>query len=324
MPRSCLLFVGMLVWLSTASVSAQPANETLTDMEPPMPALERQSDLPQEITSPAFDEPTPFDIAADAAPVVETPITDMLQEFHGYRYHSSGIDWMIGNGNQFGMVSLASNHYQHGGVDSGIGVGMQFHFLAGPVRTDMPPRVFDFSIGYQQREVLGDLGYDVAVAVMASSDFEGSSREGIRFPSHAVGFLRVNAITELVFGVDYLDRGDIKILPVGGLIVLPHPDVRFELVFPRPRMVFRLTDKNHLSIAGELGGGTWAIERDALFDDLTTYRDLRLSVGLEHVKDDGKISAFEIAWLFDRRIEYTSGVAYGLNDTIMLRMVESY
>jgi len=164
----------------------------------------------------------------------------------------------------------------------------------------------------------------VAVAVMASSDFEGSSREGIRFPSHAVGFLRVNAITELVFGVDYLDRGDIKILPVGGLIVLPHPDVRFELVFPRPRMVFRLTDKNHLSIAGELGGGTWAIERDALFDDLTTYRDLRLSVGLEHVKDDGKISAFEIAWLFDRRIEYTSGVAYGLNDTIMLRMVESY
>ena len=314
----------MLVLLSTASASAQPVSETLTDMEPPLRAPEPQLELSQESTLPAFDEPAPIDMTADAEAIIQTPVTDMLQEFQGYRYHSSWTDWMIGDGDQFGMVSLATNHYQHAGVDSGIGVGMQFHFLAGPERTDMPPRVFDFSLGYQKRDVHGGFGYDVAYAVVASSDFEGSSREGIRFPSHAVGFLRVNAITELVFGVDYLDRGDIKILPVGGLIVMPHPDVRFELVFPRPRMIFRLTDKKRLSIAGELGGGTWAIERDALFDDLTTYRDLRLSVGLEHVKDDGKISAFEIAYLFDRRLEYTSGVEYGLNDTIMLRMVESY
>ncbi len=70
--------------------------------------------------------------------------------------------------------------------------------------------MFDFSIGYQHRDRLGVFSYDVAASVMASSDFEGSSREGIRFPGHAVGFLSVGPRTELVFGVDYLDRGDCR------------------------------------------------------------------------------------------------------------------
>jgi len=189
----------------------------------------------------------------------------------------------------------------------------------------MPPRVFDFSLGLQRRDQLGGFRYDVATAVVASSDFEGSSREGIRFPSHAVGFLRVGPSAELVFGVDYLDRGDVKLLPVGGLILLPNEDLRFEAVFPRPRAVFRLTDTHRLFLAGELGGGTWAIEREAGFDDLATYRDLRLSVGLEHVDDGGGRLAFEIAYLFDRQLEYTSGQGdCPLDDTVMIRLIHTH
>lgn len=321
MSRLRLLLVGQLFLFFATSALAQLADEPI-EIDQSLPGVELEPPSMQEDVMPEYGEPLSID--ADDSKIIETPFVKLLNEFQGYRYHSSSIDWIAGNGDQFGIFSLGSHHYLSQGVNSGISTGLQFHFLSGPLRIDMPPRVFDFSIAYQKRELLGDLGYDVAVSVMASSDFEGSSRDGIRFPSHAVGFLRLGPATELVFGVDYLDRGDVKILPVGGLIVLPHPDVRFEIVFPRPRMVVQLTDKKRLAISGELGGGTWAVERDALFDDLATYRDLRLSVGLEHVDDKGHVSAFEIGYLFDRRFEYTSGFEYSPNDTLMLRMVESY
>ena len=81
---------------------------------------------------------------------------------------------------------------------------------------------------------------------------------------------------DLVFGIDYLDRGDIKLLPVGGLIWTPNPAMRFEVVFPRPRAVFQLSDRYRLYVSGELGGGSWAIRRVSQDDDLATYRDLRV------------------------------------------------
>jgi hypothetical protein len=287
---------------------------------PPEPLeLTPQPELP--VLGETFAIEAPVDVGA----VVEESYVNLLQEFWGYRYGTNSTGWIVGDGDQFGMVSLGTDHYRTRGEDSGLGAGLMFHFLGGPVQTDMPPRVFDFSLAYQRRKWLGNFGYDVAVSVMASSDFEGSSRKGIRFPGHAVGFLRLNPTWDLVFGVDYLDRGDVKILPVGGLIVLPHPDLRLEIVFPRPRAVLQLTDKHRLSIGGELGGGSWAIERTTLVDDLATYRDLRLSIGLERIDDDGSISTLEISYLFDRRLEYTSGIGdYYPRDTVMIVLRETY
>ena len=150
-------------------------------------------------------------------------------------------------------------------------------------------------------------------------------RKGILFPSHAVGYLSVSPAIDLVFGVDYLDRGDIKLLPVAGLIWMPNPDMRFELVFPRPRAVFQLTDRYRLYLSGELGGGTWAIERVALGNELATYRDLRVCIGLEHMEKDGQWSAFEIGYLFDRRLDYSSGNGdMHLDDAALFRLVTTF
>ncbi|MBN2291626.1 MAG: hypothetical protein JXM70_04325 [Pirellulales bacterium] len=287
-----------------------------------------------------FDEEQAVDLAT------ETASASGLRDFWGYRYNMSSLDWIVGAGNQFGMFSLNNDHYQRSGLKSGIGVGLDFNFVSGPVESEMPPRLYDFSLAYQHRQQFGDFAYDVAASVMASSDFEGSAREGIRYPAHAVGFLRVHPAAELVFGVDYLDRGDIKLLPVAGMIWIPNDDVRFELVFPRPRVTFALpmficpkrdceedcspiTLLNHkerrLYIAGDLGGGTWAVERGGMYDDLSTYRDLRLSIGLECVDENGSRSAFEVGYLFERRLEFTSGNGnMRLDDTAMIRWIGSY
>ena len=266
------------------------------------------------------------DVPMEVEPVVENSRPDPVEGFLGYRYELSSTEWIVGNGEQFGAFSLNWDHYKPAGVQHGVGVGLQFHFLSGPIQTDMPARVYDFSLAYQHRDQLGAFSYDVSASVMASSDFEGNSREGIRFPGHAVGFWCVAPKTELVFGADYLDRGDIKLLPVGGLIMVPHEDVRLEVVFPRPRAVFRLTGCHQLYVCGELGGGTWAIERaGSMVDDLATYRDLRLCIGLQSVEEDGDCTAFEIGYLFDRRLEYTSGIGnFSPENTAMIRVVRTF
>ncbi len=256
----------------------------------------------------------------------ETPCPRLLDEFLGYRYSVSSMDWMIGGSDQFGMFSLDWDHYKKAGEETGIGVGVKIHFLDGPSRTEMPPRLFDFSLALQSRKRLGRFGFDVAASVMASSDFEGSAREGIRFPGHAVGYWRLRSSADLVFGIDYLDRGDIRLLPVGGLILNPHPDVRLELVFPRPSVTVRVSEKQYLYLRGELGGSTWDIQRfDISAGDVATYRDLRLCIGIENVSKGGSRSAFEIGYLFHRRLQYASGIGdYDLDDTAILRLVQTF
>jgi hypothetical protein len=264
-------------------------------------------------------EPISLDAAAKAVPLAS------LTDFLGYRYATGALEWIPGGGNQFGMFSIESDHYQKAGIANGFGVGMGFHFLSGPDQTDMPARVYDFSLAYQIREQLGPLRFDVATSVLLATDFKGSVREGILFPSHAVGFLSFRPEIDVVLGVDYLARADIKLLPVAGLILTPTPDVRYELVFPRPRAVFQLTDRSRLYLSGELGGGTWAIERVALGDDLASYRDLRACIGLEYAEDGSQRSAFEIGYLFDRRLEYSSGSGdMHLNDAVMFRLLTTY
>ena len=245
--------------------------------------------------------------------------------FRGYRVGTHATSWVVGDGDQFGMVSLGSDHYLKPGVNSGFGTGFDFHLLSGPERTDLPPRMYDFSIAYQCRDWINGFGYDVAASVMVSSDLEGSAREGIRYPSHAVGFVLLTDTAVLVLGADYLDRRDIQLLPVCGLILQPNPRLRFELVFPRPRVDIRLSDERSLFFAGELGGGTWAVERDSWTNDLVTYRDLHIGVGLESRNDEGQRSAIEVAFLFDRQLEFTSGFGtYRPNSTVMIRSVSDF
>jgi hypothetical protein len=346
MPRFYLTLVSLLAVLTAASGLAQTADEfsiqrlpsvNLSPQAPPsqdpIPAARENlaADAPpvnpSTSTSP---ESAPDEKLATGAPInldelTELPPVASLDSFLGYRYMSSSLDWIPGTGNRFGMFSIVWDHYVKSGVNNGIGIGMGFHFLSGPEQTDMPPRVYDFSIAYQFRKQLGPLGFDLAASVLAASDFKGNARKGILFPSHAVGFLSVRPEIDVVFGVDYLDRGDVKLLPVGGLIWKPNPEMRFELVFPRPRAVFQLTDHYRLYLSGELGGGTWAIERVTLDDDLATYRDLRACIGVEYVEKDGQRMAFEVGYLFDRRLEYTSGIGnMNLVNAVMLRLVTSY
>jgi hypothetical protein len=347
MRRICLMFVSLLAVLTATRGLAQKVEEAsfqrlpsvdLPPQVPPSPDTNpaagntpvtdaHSTAFPASVTStgPAASKTPTTDAHLSLDKPAETPPVATLRDFLGYRYSTSSLEWIPGGGDQFGMFSIVSDHYQKSGENQGIGVGLGFHFLAGPEQTDMPPRVFDFSLAYQFRKKFGPVGIDLATSVLAASDFEGNARKGILFPSHAVGFYSVKPEIDLVFGVDYLDRGDIKLLPVAGLIWAPNFDMRFELVFPRPRAIFQLTEHHRLYVGGELGGGSWAIERVDLRNDLATYSDLRACIGVEYGEREGRWSAFEVAYLFNRRLEYTSGIGdMRLDDAVMLRLVTRY
>ena len=337
MPRFGLTLVSLLVLFTTATSLVQAAEDIRFeplpsfDQSPPSPTVERLPLVPpSRELSPAGDTPIGGELPPTGKSVnldgsTEAKPAASLGDFMGYRYSSDALEWIPGGGNQFGIFSVLLDRYQQSGIQNGIMTGFGFHVFSGPVQSDMPPRAYDFSIGYQIRQRIGPLAFDLASAVQASSDFNWSARKGIQYPGHGVGFLTVRPELDLVFGVDYLDRADIKLLPVAGLIWKPNPEMRFELVFPRPRVIFQLSDTYRLYFSGELGGGTWEIDRPTLGDNVATYRDLRACIGLASVEKDGRQSAIEVGYLFDRRLEYTSGTGnMNLNDAVVLRLVTMY
>jgi hypothetical protein len=272
--------------------------------------LPAPEEAPELINPPGVDGPVTF----DSVPLDDTPLSgELLTEDalvamepfapFGYRVRRSQTSWLPGGGDQFGMFSIESLPSLAQEETWGLVTGMGFHFLSGPVRTDMPPRLFDFQIGGQARNSLTEeLRYDVRFVVGAFSDFEGS-----------------------VFGVDYLDRDDVRILPVAGLILTPRDDLRLELVFPTPRIDWRISPTSSLYLAGEFGGGTWAIERVPDADDVATYRDLKLLFGISTRDSDGSVGGLEIGYVFGRELSYRSGVGdYSLGDAILIRSTTRY
>jgi hypothetical protein len=241
-----------------------------------------------------------------------------------YRQDESTFSFLPGTGEELGWIDFESTPYQASGQRSGFSTGIGMHLLSGPVIVDAPPRVYDFSFGYQRRDAWNEFwSYDMAASVGVFSDFEGSAREGVRFPGHAVGMLHVSPETDWVFGVDYLDRGDIKILPVVGISRHSerHPSMRFDLVFPRPQVELALGSGRTFYVSGRLGGGTWDIEFPNGQGDVLTYRDYRLLLGLRSPNRAGA-SSIEAGYVFGRKVEFqtSSGVATP-DDAFVLRFV---
>ncbi|MCA9036534.1 MAG: hypothetical protein KDA91_15470 [Planctomycetaceae bacterium] len=250
------------------------------------------------------------------------------QPYTVYRSHSTELSWIPSSGENFGLIDWQSDPYLKSQRNTGFSTAFNVHWFNGPISPDIPSRVYDFCLGFQHRDSFSPLlSYDLSAQVGAYSDFEGSAREGIRFPAHAVGMLHVNLTTDVVFGVDYLDRDDIRILPVFGLSIrdVMSPSLRMDLVFPRPRIEYELDNAKRVYLAGALGGGTWDMEYPDESDDVVTIRDYRLMLGFERMDSDGDLSAIEFGYIFDRHLRTrTQPSAIGFDDAFMIRFVSRH
>ncbi|HEY1600077.1 MAG TPA: DUF6268 family outer membrane beta-barrel protein [Pirellulales bacterium] len=201
----------------------------------------------------------------------------------------------------------------------------QAHILQGPVAVDLPPQLYDVSLEFRiLRQLNPDWGMDLAFAPSILSDFQNMSRQAYRWTGRLAFLYTWTPTFQVAGGVSVTGRHDVPFLPVGGMIWTPTPDWRHEIIFPKPKLARRFVDGDVADwwgyTAGEFGGNSYAIERASGVNDLATYFDLRLILGLERKANSGMYHRFEIGYVFDRLVSYESGTpSYAPTPTFMLR-----
>lgn len=207
--------------------------------------------------------------------------------------------------------------------------GLGIHLLDGPDSPDVPARVYDSFVDLMWKLPLGEAWMvDLAITPGLYSDFEGNTSDALRVGGRVIVTYTPNFLHKFAAGLLYLDREDVPFLPVGGYIYSPDDDTRLEFLFPRPKFSRRHLCQGEFEIwyylAGELGGGAWAVERLGSVADMLYYRDWRVMVGQEIKRSGSSVAWVEIGYVFNRTIEYESGTEFDPQNALMVRAALGY
>lgn len=209
------------------------------------------------------------------------------------------------------------------------------HFIDGPDTPDVPPRLHDAAVTLQNFRPLSDTWmamFDITLGQFAD-DSSFDSSDAFRITGGGAGVYRPSDHWKWVLGATYVNRANTDILPVVGFIYTPNDDAEYRLVFPAPRIAWRLPwtdvpgqDERWFYIAGEFGGGAWAVERTSGASERLDITDWRIYVGLERKIIGGLSRRVELGYVFARTMEYSSAPdnEISLDDTLMLRAGLTY
>jgi len=203
------------------------------------------------------------------------------------------------------------------------------HFMDGPVTPDVPPRLHDAAVTFQNVRPLNDHWMaliDVTLGQYAD-DASFDSSEAFRITGGGAGVYRSSDRWKWVLGATYVNRASTQILPVAGFIYTPNDDAEYNLVFPVPKLAWRLpwsdnpgTDDRWFYLGGEFGGGAWAVRREDGTEDRLDITDWRIYLGLERRIVGGLSRRVELGYVFSRKLEYQDPLEeFELEDTLMVR-----
>jgi len=197
---------------------------------------------------------------------------------------------------------------------------------SGPPGSDLPPRLNEAYLDFMwlptfvHRHTLM-----LAVAPSYFSDFEGDHDKAFRLTGKALWIYDARPDElQLVVGVLYLNRDNVRLLPAGGAIWCPADWAKFELIFPKPKLAIRYNVGQGFEdwgfVTAEFGGNTWAIERESGLSDQVTLLDYRILGGIERKLDGGAGYRLEAGYVFGRSVEYSSNLGnFDPSDTFIVR-----
>lgn len=205
--------------------------------------------------------------------------------------------------------------------------------LDGPTGAELPNELnrVGTTFGWMKRPN-EKVSYSLSVSPSAASDFQ-TDENVFRLTAHAMVSYQKSEKVQYVFGVAYLNRNDISLLPLAGMIWTPSEDFRVELSAPRPRIARRIQERSSrgtnmedwVYLAGEFGGGTWAVERTNGVADELTIRDFRIVLGYENQSTGRLRTRAEIGHVFGRNLEYESdNFAFEPDGALMMRANVTY
>jgi hypothetical protein len=205
----------------------------------------------------------------------------------------------------------------------------ELHFVESPAGIDLPPRLHDLVIDFNHfRRVTDNWIANVAVAPgYYADDHSFDSDDAVRINGRAIAIYDPSPEWKGVLGVTYVHGGWAKIVPVVGVVYEPNDDVKYELVFPRPRVAWRLPyspvpgrDEFWFYLLGEFGNSIWAFEQMDRSPDIFASRDWRVILGLERKIIGGLSHRVELGYVFSREIKLASdGNEIELDDSLLLR-----
>lgn len=210
--------------------------------------------------------------------------------------------------------------------------GFAAHFWNGPSdgTHHFPPRTYDAYLDTAWHpQVNPFLGSDLGFRIGVYSDFGKVVSESIRYQSHGLAVLSFSPSFQVKAGVVYLDRVKVKLLPAGGIVWTPNADVRFEILFPYPKLSRRLTTYGNtdwwIYLRGEYGGGSWTVTRPGAPVQVD-YNDLRVAVGVEFQTLKEFVGLFEVGVAFEREMVYKDRInsPFNPNPSVFLRGSVAY
>ena len=193
--------------------------------------------------------------------------------------------------------------------------GLNMYYLADPGGVhDLPPRLYTAYLDFTWApQIIANHRLLLTVAPSLYTDFDASTSEAFRLTGKGIWVWdMVPEKLQVVAGVLYLNRDNIRLLPAGGVIWKPTPDYCFELIFPKPKLGTRVNVgkgyEDWVFVTAEFGGNTWAIVRAGGAEDKVTWIDYRAMVGYERRVDGGGGYRLEAGYVFGRNLEYASGI----------------
>lgn len=274
-------------------------------------------------------QPSEFPDQASAQPLPDLPPFDEELPQPGTRLTFA----MLGTSTGFETTSLDVNHTWLLGYGDlpplNLTPGFGLHWWSDPVGLGLPARVYDLYFDLQlvpwQTE-----NWSVTVGLTPGlyGDLEQVGGNTFQLTGWIVGNRQLGPHWQLLFGVAYVRQLQSTVLPVGGVIWTPHEDVRLELIVPKPKyaMRFRETTEGSLwwFVAGQLGGGTWAVADAPNDNALVGYSDLRFVTGIESFRVDGREWSLDVGYVFSRKLFIDDQQVYAPENTVNLTATIAY
>jgi len=190
--------------------------------------------------------------------------------------------------------------------------GYTERYFSGPLAPDLPERIIDAYVEFMWLPKISERWTGiVSVKPGVFGDMEDSDADSFRITGRGLAkWDWVPGQWQLVFGVLYLGRNDVSVLPAGGLIWTPNESTRWDLIFPTPKAARRIGGQSGvyedwLYLAGEFGGGQWSVTRAGIQDTII-MRDFRITTGVHRKWNGGRGIQFEAGLVFGRVIEFES------------------
>jgi hypothetical protein len=211
--------------------------------------------------------------------------------------------------------------------------GFMLHLWDGPrppaipaMHPGLPSKAYTayVDLGWAPR-ITPQLAADLHFRPRVGTDFNTISTDSVRLAGSGAALIYITPAIAIKGGVDYINRADIKLLPIIGIVWKPDPQTDFDITFPSPRLAKYLTTVGNTNIwwyvGGEYGGGTWTLELPGPIKSVVDINDIRIFGGFEFTSYRGVKSFIELGYVWDRNVFYAADqtLNYKPSDTLMLR-----